>query len=101
LLVRRAVVPGANITFSGTDIAAGELVLHAGEVLTSRETGLLAAVGIAEVPCVRRPRIAILSTGDEIIAAGQAMQPGLVYDSNARIIADAVREAGGQPVELG
>src|SRR6266481_5504041 len=48
LLVRRAVTPGANITFTGTDIAAGELVLHAGEPLTSRETGVLAAVGISE-----------------------------------------------------
>jgi molybdopterin molybdotransferase/putative molybdopterin biosynthesis protein len=101
LLVRRAVVPGANITFTGTDISAGELVLHAGEVLTSRETGLLAAIGVAEVPCVRRPRVAIFSTGDEIVAPGEPMQPGLVYDSNARIIADAVRELGGEPIALG
>src|SRR4029079_11082721 len=85
LLVRRAVVPGANITFSGTDISAGELVLHAGETLRSRETGLLAAIGVAEIACVRRPRVAILSTGDEIIEPGRPMQPGLVYDSNARI----------------
>jgi putative molybdopterin biosynthesis protein len=101
LLVRRPVVPGANITFSGTDISAGELLLHAGELLTSRETGLLAAIGAAEVRCVRRPRVAIISTGDEIIAPGQQMQSGLVYDSNARIIADAVRELGGEPVEFG
>src|SRR5262245_2746540 len=101
LLIRRAVVPGANITFTGTDISASELVLHAGEVLTSRDTGLLAAIGVADVPCIRRPRVAILSTGDEIIAPGDAMQPGRVYDSNARIIADAVRELGGQPIELG
>jgi putative molybdopterin biosynthesis protein len=77
------------------------MVLHAGDLLTSRETGLLAAIGVAEVPVVRRPRVAILSTGDEIIAPGQTMRPGLVYDSNARIIADAVRELGGEPVELG
>jgi putative molybdopterin biosynthesis protein len=101
LLVRRAVTPGANVSFSGTDITAGELVLHRGQLLTSRETGVLAAVGIDEIAVVRRPRVAILSTGDEIIAPGQAMQPGLVYDSNARIIADAVRELGGEPVEMG
>jgi molybdopterin molybdotransferase/putative molybdopterin biosynthesis protein len=101
LLVRRAATPGANVSFAGTDITAGELVLHAGEVLTSRETGLLAAVGIAAVHVVRRPRVAILSTGDEIIAPGEPMRPGLVYDSNARIIADAVRELGGEPIELG
>lgn len=101
LQVRRAVTSGANITFTGTDISAGELVLHAGDLLTSRETGLLAAIGVAEVPVVCRPRVAILSTGDEIIAPGQPMRAGLVYDSNSRIIADAVRERGGEPIELG
>lgn len=101
LQVRRAVTHGANITFTGTDISAGELVLHAGDLLTSRETGLLAAIGIGEVPVIRCPRVAILSTGDEIIAPGQPMHAGLVYDSNARIIADAVRELGGEPIELG
>ena len=101
LLIRRSVTPGANISFAGTDITAGELVLHAGELLTSRETGVLAAIGVAAVQVVRRPRVAILSTGDEIIAPGQSMQPSLVYDSNARIVADAVRELGGAPVELG
>jgi putative molybdopterin biosynthesis protein len=101
LLIRRAVTPGANVAFTGTDVTAGELVLHAGETLTSRETGVLAAVGIAEVPVVRRPRVAVLSTGDEIIAPGQPMRPGFVFDSNARIIADAVRELGGEPIELG
>jgi putative molybdopterin biosynthesis protein len=101
LIVRRAATPGANVTFAGTDITAGELVLHAGELLTSRETGVLAAIGIDQVPCVGRPRVAILSTGDEIIAPGEPMRPGLVYDSNSRVIGDAVRELGGEAVELG
>lgn len=101
LIVRRAVSPGANISFAGTDIIARELVLHRGEVLTSRETGVLAAIGVAEVAVVRRPRVAILSTGDEVIEPGAPMRPGMVYDSNARILADAVRELGGEPVELG
>ncbi len=101
VLVRRAVTPGTNIAYTGTDIAAGEVVLHGGEVLTSRETGVLAAIGAATVSVVRRPRVAIFSTGDEIIPPGQRMRPGLVFDSNARILADAVRELGGQPVELG
>jgi putative molybdopterin biosynthesis protein len=101
LLVRRAVTPGANIAYAGTDMAAGELVVSAGTILTSRETGVLAAVGCAEVEVVRRPRVAILSTGDEIIPPGEPMRPGLVYDSNSRILADAVRELGGEAVELG
>jgi putative molybdopterin biosynthesis protein len=101
LVVRRPVTPGANITFAGTDIGRGETVLWAGDLLTSRETGVLAALGIATVPVVRRPRVGILSTGDEIIPPGAAMRPGLVYDSNAAVLADAVRELGGEPVPLG
>ena len=101
LVVTRPVAPGANVTFAGTDIGRGEAVLRRGEVLTSRETGVLAALGIAEVPVVRKPRVAILSTGDELIAPGTPTRPGLIYDSNATVLADAVRELGGEPVPLG
>ncbi len=101
LTVRRPVAPGANITFAGTDIGRGETVLRRGELLTSRETGVLAALGLARVSVVRRPRVSVISTGDEIIPAGAAMRPGLVYDSNATILADAVRELGGEPVPFG
>jgi putative molybdopterin biosynthesis protein len=101
LLLRRPVAPGANITFAGTDIGRGETVLRRGELLTSRETGVLAALGLANVGVVRRPRVAIVSTGDELIPPGGAMRPGLVFDSNATILADAVRELGGEPVPFG
>ena len=101
LIVRRAVTSGHGVAFAGTDIAQGELVLHRGQVLSSRETGVLAALGVDQLSVWMRPRVAIISTGDEIIAPGQAMRPGMVFDSNARIIADAVREQGGEPVELG
>jgi putative molybdopterin biosynthesis protein len=95
LLVRRAVVPGGSLSFAGTDVGSGETVLFAGSRLTSRDTGVLAAIGCAEVPVVRRPRVAILSTGDEIVQPGEPAAPGRIYDSNGRILADAVREAGG------
>jgi putative molybdopterin biosynthesis protein len=101
LLVRRPVTPGANITFAGTDIGRGETVLRRGELLTSRETGVLAALGMQRVSVVRRPRVAILSTGDELIPPGATMRPGLVFDSNATILADAVRELGSEPVPQG
>ncbi len=101
LLVRRAVVPGHGVSFAGSDIAAGETVLWRGQPLTSRETGVLAAVGRHRVAVRRRPVVAILSTGDEIVAPGEPMRPPLVYDSNARILADAVRELGGEPLPLG
>jgi len=101
LLVRRAVTPGFGVAFAGTDIARGETVLRAGDLLTSRETGVLAAVGVDRVTVFRRVRVAIISTGDELIRPGEAMSPGRVFDSNARILADAVRELGGEPEYLG
>jgi len=101
VLVRHSRVPGAAVSFAGTDMGRGETVLFAGVRLTSRETGVLAAIGCEQVLVVRRPRVAILSTGDEIVQPGEAMRPGLVYDSNGRILADAVAELGGDPWFLG
>jgi putative molybdopterin biosynthesis protein len=101
LLVRRPVTPGANVTFAGTDVGRGETVLRRGDLLTSRETGVLAALGVARVAVVRRPRVAIVSTGNELLAPGDPMRPGMIYDSNATVLADAVRELGGEPVPLG
>jgi putative molybdopterin biosynthesis protein len=101
LHVARAVTAGTNISFAGTDITAGETVLRLGHVLTSRDTGVLAAIGVGRVAVWRKPIVAILSTGDEIIAPGEPMQPAKVYDSNAQILADAVRELGGEPLRLG
>jgi putative molybdopterin biosynthesis protein len=101
LVVRHPRTPGAAVSYAGTDMGMGEVVLFAGTRLSSRETGVLAAVGRSEVTVWRRPRVAIVSTGDEIVQPGEAMRPGLVYDSNGRILADAVRELGGEPVFLG
>ena len=101
LLVFRPVAAGAGVSFAGTDIGRGEVILRRGQELTSRETGVLAAVGLRHVWVQRRVRVAIISTGDELIQPGEPMQPALVYDSNARILADAVRELGAEPVPLG
>jgi putative molybdopterin biosynthesis protein len=99
--VRRAGAAGQFIAFAGSDLARGETVLRAGQVLTSREIGMLAAVGCAAVEVWRRPLIAIISTGDEIVAPGEPIRPGAVYDSNAAILAAAVEEAGGCAKPLG
>ncbi len=101
LRLERAVAAGHGITFTGTDITAGETVLWRGDLLTSRETGVLAAVGVTEFQVWRKVRVGIISTGDEIIAPGERMQPGSVYDSNGQILSDAVRECGGEPHFLG
>ena len=101
LKLTRPVAPGSHISYAGTDIARGEMTVMSGTRLTARETGLLAAIGRLHLPVLRRPRVAILSTGDEIISPGTPYVEGMVYDANARLIADAVREAGGTPLELG
>jgi putative molybdopterin biosynthesis protein len=85
--VRRAAAAGQFIAFAGSDLARGETVPRAGQVLTSREIGMLASVGCATVEVWRRPLIAIVSTGDEIVAPGQPIRPGAVHDSNAAILA--------------
>ncbi len=101
IAVRRTLAPGANISFAGSDITQGETVLWSGQALTARELGVLAALGVNEVSVFRRPRVAIISTGDEIVAPGQPLPMGAVYDSNAAILAATVRELGGEPVCLG
>lgn len=99
--IRRAITAGENVSYAGTDIARGETVLRAGTVLTSREIGVLAAIGNADVDVYRKPRVAIFSTGNEIVAPGAPLRTGAVYDSNAAIIGAAVEELGGEPVHLG
>jgi putative molybdopterin biosynthesis protein len=101
LRIGRAVSAGSGVSFAGMDITAGETILRQGQILTSRDTGVLAAVGVDHVDVWRKPIVAILSTGDEIIAPGEPMQPAQIYDSNAQVLADAVRELGGEPRRLG
>jgi putative molybdopterin biosynthesis protein len=101
LRIARAVTAGSGISFAGTDITAGETVLRRGCLLTSRETGVLAAIGVPHVNVWKKPIVAILSTGDEIIAPGEPMAPAKVYDSNGQVLADAVTECGGEPRRLG
>ena len=99
--VRRAVGPGQFIAYAGSDIARGETVLRRKTVLSSREIGMLGACGIAKVDVVRRPKVAVLSTGDELVAPGAALGPARVYDSNGAILAAAIAEAGGEAVPFG
>ncbi len=101
LEITRAVSPGQNVTFAGTDIALGETVLRGGQLLTSREIGVLAAIGMADVEVFRKPRVAVISTGNEIVPPGEPRPAGFVYDSNAAILTAAVEELGGEPVSLG
>lgn len=99
--VRRPVTPGENVMHTGSDIMMGELVLREGTVLTPREVSVLAAVGLAEVRVYRKPVVAILSTGNELVPPGSRLGPGQVYDVNAYAIGAGVEECGGRPLYLG
>lgn len=93
--------PGRFIRRRGLDFAAGETGLTAGTPLNPRRLALAAAMNHATVPVHRRPRVAILSTGDELVEPGTAPAPGQIVSSNALAIAAIVRRAGGQPTHLG
>ena len=99
--VLKPIVPNAGVSLAGSDIGAGEVVLRIGELLGYRETGTLAALGEANVSVWRRPKVAVISTGDELIAPGEQIEMGKVYDSNSTVIAHAVEELGCEAVRFG
>lgn len=99
--LRRAAAAGQFVSYAGSDIARGETLLRRGTRIGSREIGMLAACGLASIDVVRKPKVAVLSTGDELIAPGAPLRPASVYDSNGAIVAAAVAESGGEPWSLG
>jgi molybdopterin molybdotransferase len=92
------VQPQQNVGRRGADIQAGQIVLSAGELINSSRVGALAAVGAASVEVFERPRVAILSTGNEIVEPGLPLKPGYIYDINRFTLSAVVQENGGVPV---
>jgi molybdopterin molybdotransferase len=102
--VMKAVKPGDYIRPVGEDLRTGEVILHAGRVLRPADVGMLAALGIAQLNVIRRPRVAILSSGDELIpydAPAEALTTGKIRNSNAVMLAAQVRELGADVIDLG
>jgi molybdopterin molybdotransferase len=98
--VRRAVPVGANVRPAGEDVAAGARVLARGTVIGPGDLGLLAQAGRATVPVHPRPRVAIVTTGDELVEAGQPLAPGLIRDANVHVLRAQVLAAGGEPLTI-
>ena len=96
--IYNAAEPGQNIGRQGADIKSGQAVMRTGEVLNASRVGALAALGLAHVDVHARPRVAILSTGNEIVDPGRPLQPGQIYDINRFTLAAVIGEHGGVPV---
>jgi molybdopterin molybdotransferase len=99
--VETAPAAGANVRRAGEDVNVGDVLFEAGALLGAAEVGLLAAVGVERVRVVRRPRVAILATGSELVAAGEGLQPGQIRNSNSFTAYGQVIAAGGDPILLG
>ena len=99
--IRKSVAPGENVMLPGEDAKAGEPVVQAGQLLRTQEIGLLAGLGVAEADVVRRPRVGILSTGNELVECGETPGPGQMRDVNRPTLAALTAEAGGEVVDLG
>jgi len=99
--VYRPVHPGEHVSRRGEDIRKGSVAVRAGDWVTPAKLGALAAIGRDRVRVCARPRVAVLTTGDEVVPPGRPIRPGQVYDINANTMASVVRENGGEPVLLG
>lgn len=99
--ILEAVAPGNNIRPAGEDMHRGQTVLPRGTEVGPWEIGVLATLGWARVPAIRRPRIAILGTGDEVIDVDEPLRPGKIRNSNSYLLEAAVRRAGAEPHRLG
>lgn len=99
--ISRSQAPGDNVVLYDDDAAAGQELIPAGKLIRPQEIGALAAFGITEVRVIRKPRAAILSTGDEIVRAGSALLPGQVYDVNSFTVAAICRANCAETMRLG
>lgn len=98
VIVNEEVGAGTDVRYAGEDIRSGQTILHAGTLLGSAEIGALAAVNIARPVVVRRPRVALVSTGDELVSPGPELEPGQIRDANAPALTAATDGAGGEIV---
>jgi molybdopterin molybdotransferase len=99
--IREVVAAGANVRERGSDVRTGAVVLDPGIRLGPAQVGALAAAGVHEVQCTKRPRVGILVTGSELKQPGEELGPGEIYESNGLLLATALQLAGAVPAQLG
>ncbi len=92
---------GVNVRMRGEDVEAGAIVIERGTVLRPQEIGLITSLGIWQVSVHRRPRVALLSTGDEVVEPGTPRRPGQIYDANRFTLRGSVEQCGGEVLDLG
>ncbi len=101
LTVYRSVTPMDNVMSAGSDIMMGEMILRRCTLIKEREVGVLAAAGIDKVPVFKKPKVAIISSGNELVKPGSPLSMGKIYDINTYTVAHGIREAGGEPLLMG
>jgi molybdopterin molybdotransferase len=101
IAISAPVEPGRDVRRAGDDVRPGEVVLRRGAVLGPSELGVLASLGRAAAPCARRPRLAVLTTGDELVATDQEPGPGKIRDANAHSIPALGRAVGAVVAQVG
>ncbi len=99
--IERSVNAGENVRARGMDIQAGEIVLRKGQRLKPQDLGLLAMLGISNVEVFKKPRVALLSSGDELLAVDAPLESGKIRDSNSYTLAASIESAGGDVLRLG
>jgi molybdopterin molybdotransferase len=92
---------GANVRRAGEDVAMGKTVVESGTVLRPQEIGLIASLGAWQVAVRRRPRVALMSTGDEVAEPGSPRRPGQIYDANRFTLRGSIEQCGGEVSDLG
>lgn len=99
--VFKPVTPGENVLFAGGDVMAGEILLRKGKRITRREIAILSACGIGKVRVFKKPRVAVISTGNELAEIGEKLERAKIYDVNSYALCSAIEECGGEAIRIG
>ena len=101
IVISNPVNPGENIRSRGSHLSGGAIALRGGARLRSAHIGLAASLGLAQLPVMRRLKVALLTTGDELVEPGQPLRPGRIYNANRHLLTTLIRNLGGELIDMG